>query len=266
MEQQNINFTAPNGADTEFLTLGDYAERAYLDYAVSVVKGRALPEVGDGQKPVQRRILFAMSEMGLAADAKPVKSARVVGDVLGKYHPHGDQSAYDALVRLAQDFSMRYPLIDAQGNFGSRDGDGAAAMRYTEARLTPIAKLLLDEINQGTVDFMKNYDGEFEEPKVLPARLPFVLLNGASGIAVGLATEIPSHNLREVAAPAVAMIRDPKIGHAGLMEKVPGPDFPGGGQLISSEAEISAAYEAGRGSLKVRARWKIEELARGQWQ
>ncbi|SAK49830.1 DNA topoisomerase IV subunit A [Caballeronia hypogeia] len=255
--------TAPDG---EQLTLGDYAERAYLDYAVSVVKGRALPDVCDGQKPVQRRILFAMSEMGLASNAKPVKSARVVGDVLGKYHPHGDQSAYDALVRLAQDFSMRYPLIDGQGNFGSRDGDGAAAMRYTEARLTPIARLLLDEIDQGTVDFMPNYDGSFEEPKLLPARLPFLLLNGASGIAVGLATEIPSHNLREVATAAVAMIRDPKIGHAGLMEKLPGPDFPGGGQIISSPAEISTAYETGRGSLKVRARWKIEELARGQWQ
>ncbi|KIG11092.1 DNA topoisomerase IV subunit A [Caballeronia concitans] len=255
--------TAPDG---EKLTLGDYAERAYLDYAVSVVKGRALPDVSDGQKPVQRRILYAMSEMGLASTAKPVKSARVVGDVLGKYHPHGDQSAYDALVRLAQDFSMRYPLIDGQGNFGSRDGDGAAAMRYTEARLTPIARLLLDEIDQGTVDFMPNYDGSFEEPKLLPARLPFLLLNGASGIAVGLATEIPSHNLREVAQAAVAMIRDPKLGHAGVMEKLTGPDFPGGGQIISSQAEISAAYESGRGSLKVRARWKIEDMARGQWQ
>ncbi|WP_158936547.1 DNA topoisomerase IV subunit A [Burkholderia sp. S171] len=254
---------APEG---EKLTLGDYAERAYLDYAVSVVKGRALPDVSDGQKPVQRRILFAMNEMGLANNAKPVKSARVVGDVLGKYHPHGDQSAYDALVRLAQAFSMRYPLIDGQGNFGSRDGDGAAAMRYTEARLTPIAKLLLDEIDMGTVDFMPNYDGSFQEPKLLPARLPFVLLNGASGIAVGMATEIPSHNLREVAAAAVAMIRDPKIDHARLVELIPGPDFPGGGQIISTQAEIAAAYETGRGSLKVRARWKIEEMARGQWQ
>ena len=259
-------FTEPALPDGEFLTLGNYAERAYLDYAVSVVKGRALPDVSDGQKPVQRRILFAMNEMGLADNAKPVKSARVVGDVLGKYHPHGDQSAYDALVRLAQDFSMRYPLIDGQGNFGSRDGDGAAAMRYTEARLTPISKLLLDEINQGTVDFMPNYDGSFQEPRLLPARLPFLLLNGASGIAVGLATEIPSHNLREVAAAAVAMIRQPALQHAELMQLVPGPDFPGGGQIISSEAEIAAAYETGRGSLKVRARWKIEDLARGQWQ
>ncbi|WP_206953321.1 DNA topoisomerase IV subunit A [Trinickia acidisoli] len=266
MDQQDDLFAPPAAPDGESLTLGHYAERAYLDYAVSVVKGRALPDVSDGQKPVQRRILFAMNEMGLSADAKPVKSARVVGDVLGKYHPHGDQSAYDALVRLAQDFAMRYPLIDGQGNFGSRDGDGAAAMRYTEARLTPIAKLLLDEINEGTVDFAPNYDGSFQEPKLLPARLPFLLLNGASGIAVGLATEIPSHNLREVAAAAVAMIRHPKITHAELMEIIPGPDFPGGGQIISSSAEIAAAYETGRGSLKVRARWKIEDLARGQWQ
>ena len=159
----------PNTADVDSLTLATYAERAYLDYAISVVKGRALPEVADGQKPVQRRILFAMNEMNLRADAKPVKSARVVGDVLGKFHPHGDQSAYDALVRLAQDFSLRYPLIDGQGNFGSRDGDGAAAMRYTEARLTKIASLLLDEIDEGTVDFIPNYDGSIQEPKLLPA-------------------------------------------------------------------------------------------------
>ncbi|KUZ33560.1 DNA topoisomerase IV subunit A [Burkholderia territorii] len=259
-------FAASDAPDADALTLGNYAEQAYLSYAVSVVKSRALPDVCDGQKPVQRRILFAMNEMGLGPDAKPVKSARVVGDVLGKYHPHGDQSAYDALVRLAQDFSLRYPLIDGQGNFGSRDGDGAAAMRYTEARLTPISKLLLDEIDQGTVDFMPNYDGSFEEPKTLPSRMPFVLLNGASGIAVGLATEIPSHNLREVAAAAVALIRNPKLSHAELMSLIPGPDFPGGGQIISSDTEIAAAYEAGRGSLKVRARWKIEDLARGQWQ
>ncbi|MBR8060604.1 DNA topoisomerase IV subunit A [Burkholderia dolosa] len=259
-------FAGSDAPEADALTLGNYAEQAYLSYAVSVVKSRALPDVCDGQKPVQRRILYAMNEMGLGPDAKPVKSARVVGDVLGKYHPHGDQSAYDALVRLAQDFSLRYPLIDGQGNFGSRDGDGAAAMRYTEARLTPISKLLLDEIDQGTVDFMPNYDGSFEEPKTLRSRMPFVLLNGASGIAVGLATEIPSHNLREVAAAAVALIRNPKLTHAELMNLIPGPDFPGGGQIISSDAEIAAAYESGRGSLKVRARWKIEDLARGQWQ
>ena len=248
------------------LTLAVYAERAYLDYAISVVKGRALPDVADGQKPVQRRILFSMSEMGLRADAKPVKSARVVGDVLGKFHPHGDQSAYDALVRLAQSFSLRYPLIDGQGNFGSRDGDGAAAMRYTEARLTKIAGLLMSEIDQGTVDFAPNYDGSFQEPKLLPARLPFVLLNGASGIAVGMATEIPSHNLREVAAAAIALMKSPKMSTSDLLRIMPGPDYPGGGQIISSAAEIAQIYEAGRGSIKVRARWSVEELARGQWQ
>ncbi|PLY48456.1 DNA topoisomerase IV subunit A [Janthinobacterium sp. ROICE36] len=252
--------------DGEALTLSTFAERAYLDYAISVVKGRALPDVCDGQKPVQRRILYAMNELGLNSTAKPRKSAAVVGDVLGKLHPHGDQSVYDALVRMAQDFSLRYPLIDGQGNFGSRDGDGAAAMRYTEARLTPIAKLLMDEIGMGTVDFQPNYDGSTEEPKLLPARLPMVLLNGASGIAVGLATEIPSHNLAEVAKAAVALIRDPKMTHAELMAIIPGPDFPGGGQIITPPSQIQDMYASGRGSMKVRARWKIEELARGQWQ
>ncbi|MGM9426720.1 DNA topoisomerase IV subunit A [Hydrogenophaga sp. MI9] len=253
--------------------LAAYAQRAYLEYALSVVKGRALPDVCDGQKPVQRRILFAMDRMGLGfsgpnnnTPAKPVKSARVVGDVLGKYHPHGDSAAYDALVRMAQDFSQRYPLIDGQGNFGSRDGDGAAAMRYTEARLAKITSLLLDEIDQGTVDFIPTYDGSFEEPKQLPARLPFNLLNGASGIAVGLATEIPSHNLREVADACVALVKNPKLGDDELLALIPGPDYPGGGQIISPAGDIADAYRTGRGSLKVRARWKIEDLARGQWQ
>lgn len=270
-EQANLFDEAPNnnggnGGDSETLTLATFAERAYLDYAISVVKGRALPDVSDGQKPVQRRILYSMNELGLNSTAKPRKSATVVGDVLGKLHPHGDQSVYDAMVRMAQDFSLRYPLIDGQGNFGSRDGDGAAAMRYTEARLTPISKLLLDEIDLGTVDFQPNYDGSYEEPTLLPGRLPFVLLNGASGIAVGMATEIPSHNLTEVAKAAVALIRNPKTSHAELMEFIPGPDFPGGGQIITPAAAISDIYASGRGSLKVRARWKIEELARGQWQ
>jgi topoisomerase-4 subunit A len=253
-------------ADDESLTLADYAERAYLEYAVSVVKGRALPDVCDGQKPVQRRILYAMNEMGLGPTAKPVKSARVVGDVLGKYHPHGDTAAYDALVRMAQSFSLRYPLIDGQGNFGSRDGDGAAAMRYTEARLTRYASLLLDEIDEGTVDFIANYDGSAQEPGLLPARLPMVLLNGASGIAVGLATEIPSHNLREVAQAAVMVLRNPRASVDELLQILPGPDFPGGSQLISSVADIRDVYETGRGSLKLRARYTVEDLARGQWQ
>ncbi|WP_019141630.1 DNA topoisomerase IV subunit A [Noviherbaspirillum massiliense] len=264
-EQANL-FEAMPAGDGESLTLATFAERAYLDYAISVVKGRALPDVCDGQKPVQRRILYAMHELGLNSTAKPRKSAAVVGDVLGKLHPHGDQSVYDALVRMAQDFSLRYPLIDGQGNFGSRDGDGAAAMRYTEARLTPISKLLLDEIDMGTVDFQPNYDGSTQEPKLLPARLPFVLLNGASGIAVGLATEIPSHNLQEVAKAAVALIRNPKLTHDELMAMIPGPDFPGGGQIITPASAIAEMYENGRGTMKVRARWKIEDLARGQWQ
>jgi topoisomerase IV subunit A len=257
----------------EDLGLGAYARMAYLEYALSVVKGRALPDVCDGQKPVQRRILYSMSRMGLgfggangAVGARPVKSARVVGDVLGRFHPHGDQAAYDALVRMAQDFSQRYPLIDGQGNFGSRDGDGAAAMRYTEARLSRITSLLLDELDEGTVDFQPNYDGSTQEPKQLPARLPFALLNGASGIAVGLATEIPSHNLREVAQTCVALIKNPQLSEAELFALLPGPDYPGGGHIISSPQEIADAYRTGRGSLKVRARWSIEDLARGQWQ
>ena len=267
MEQTLISM---DPADDSQLNLASYAQRAYLEYALSVVKGRALPDVCDGQKPVQRRILYSMSRMGLGfsgnSGAKPVKSARVVGDVLGRFHPHGDQAAYDALVRMAQDFSQRYPLIDGQGNFGSRDGDGAAAMRYTEARLAKITTLLLDEIDEGTVDFIPNYDGSTEEPRQLPARLPFTLLNGASGIAVGLATEIPSHNLREVADACVALIRNPRITDDELLAMVPGPDYPGGGQLISPAIDIAEAYRTGRGSLKVRARWKIEDLARGQWQ
>ncbi len=263
---------APDAPNGDAVSLAQYAERAYLEYALSVVKGRALPDVCDGQKPVQRRILYSMERMGLsfsgAANSggpKPVKGARVVGDVLGRFHPHGDQSVYDALVRMAQDFSQRYPLIDGQGNFGSRDGDGAAAMRYTEARLAPITRLLLDEIDEGTVDFAPNYDGSTEEPQRLPGRLPFVLLNGASGIAVGLATEVPSHNLREVAAAAVALIRNEKLSDDEFATLIPGPDFPGGGQIISSAEDLRSAYATGRGSLKLRARWKIEELARGQW-
>ncbi|MFZ9244151.1 MAG: DNA topoisomerase IV subunit A [Burkholderiaceae bacterium] len=253
-------------ADGDPLSLADFAERAYLDYAVSVVKGRALPDLCDGMKPVQRRILFAMDRMSLHAAAKPVKSARVVGDVLGKFHPHGDQSAYDALVRLAQGFTVRYPLIDGQGNFGSRDGDGAAAMRYTEARLTKFSELLLSEIDEGTVDFGPNYDGSFQEPLRLPARLPVCLLNGASGIAVGMATEIPPHNLKEVAAAAMAVLERPDLDVPAILAHMPGPDFPGGGQIISSAQEIAQAYETGRGSIKTRARWVYEDLARGQWQ
>ena len=263
-----LNFNASESDDG--IALGHYAQRAYLEYALSVVKGRALPDICDGQKPVQRRILYAMSRMGLGfsgnTGAKPVKSARVVGDVLGRFHPHSDQAAYDALVRMAQGFSQRYPLIDGQGNFGSRDGDGAAAMRYTEARLSKITTLLLDEIDEGTVDFQPNYDGSTQEPRQLPARLPFVLLNGASGIAVGMATEMPSHNLREVADACIALIKNPKLTQQELSQLIPGPDFPCGSQIISTDTEISDAYASGRGSIKCRALWVIEDLARGQWQ
>ncbi len=248
------------------LTLARYASRAYLEYAMSVVKSRALPEVSDGQKPVQRRILIDMDRMGLKAGNKVVKSARVVGDVLGKYHPHGDQSVYDAMVRMAQDFSMRYPLVDGKGNFGSRDGDSQAAMRYTEARLMPIAELLLEEVDTGAVDFVPNYDGNFQEPVALPAKLPFVLLNGASGIAVGMATEIPSHNLREVAAACEYLIDHPEATLDEILALMPAPDFPCGAQIISNAATLRDVYRTGRGKIRVRARYHFEELARGQWQ
>ncbi|MEO6422329.1 MAG: DNA topoisomerase IV subunit A [Candidatus Nitrotoga sp.] len=251
--------------DCDSVPLAQYAERAYLEYAVSVVKGRALPDVCDGQKPVQRRILYAMREMGLSYNSNYVKSARVVGEVLGKFHPHGDSSAYEAMVRLAQGFSLRYPLVDGQGNFGSRDGDNAAAMRYTETRLTPIADLLLSELSMGTVDMKTNYDGHFQEPAMLPARLPMVLLNGASGIAVGMATEIPSHNLREVGTAAALCVKNPDCSDEELLASITGPDLPSGGQIISSAHEVRECYRTGRGSLKMRARWKIEDLARGQW-
>jgi len=258
---------APNAGElNENPALGEYAQTQYLQYAIATVKDRALPRVGDGQKPVQARILYAMWDMGGRSGTPRKKSARVVGDVLGKLHPHGDASVYDALVRLAQDFTMRYPLIDGEGNFGSRDGDDPAAMRYTEARLTRFAEVLLAELEQGTVDFVPNYDGSSTEPAVLPARLPVLLLNGASGIAVGMATEMPPHNLTEVAQAAIAMIREPDLTLAGVMKHVKGPDFPGGGQIITPRAELKEAYQSGRGSVRVRARWAIERLARGQWQ
>ena len=260
------HFAPISGELGDSLPLGKYASTQYLQYAIATVKDRALPRVGDGQKPVQGRILYSMWTSNTRAGTKRTKSAAVVGDVLGKLHPHGDQSVYDALVRLAQDFTMRYPLIDGEGNFGSRDGDEAAAYRYTEARLTKFADVLLSEIDMGTVDFIPNYDGTRQEPTILPSRLPVVLLNGASGIAVGMATEIPSHNLNEVAAAAIAMIRDPELSIAGLMKHIKGPDFPGGAQIITPRAELKEAYATGRSSVRVRARWNIERLARGQYQ
>src|SRR4051794_19102818 len=254
-----------NGGD-DAIDMAAFAERSYLTYAMSVVRGRAIPNVEDGQKPVQRRILYAMHELGLRAGVQHTKSARIVGEVLGKYHPHGDASTYDALVRMAQDFSLRYPLIDGQGNFGTADGDSAAAYRYTEARLTPIAELLLSEIDQDTVEFLPNYDARLQEPELLPARLPMLLLNGASGVAVGMACELPPHNMREVADAAVQILRHPNMSAEALMDIVQGPDFPGGGQIISSRQAIVDAYTSGRGSLRARCKWKVENLARGQWQ
>jgi topoisomerase IV subunit A len=253
-------FTPENGDDAA--PIERHASQAYLGYAVSTVKARALPEVADGLKPVQRRILYAMGDAGAQGFAK---CARFVGEVLGKYHPHGDSSTYEAMVHLAQPFSMRYPLIDGQGNFGSRDGDAAAAYRYTEAKLSRFAELMLAEIGEGTVDFTKNYDGKFDEPVLLPARLPFGLLNGSFGIPVGFSTRIPSHNLKEVAAAAAHVIKHPRAKLEEILEKLPGPDFPGGGQVISPAEEIRQAYETGRGSIAMRARWMIEPLARGQW-
>lgn len=260
------HFAPMEGEFGDALPIGRYASLQYLQYAIATVKDRALPRVGDGQKPVQGRILYSMWTNGTRAGTKRTKSAAVVGNVLGKLHPHGDQSVYDALVRLAQDFTMRYPLVDGEGNFGSRDGDEAAAYRYTEARLTKFAEVLLAELDQGTVDFIPNYDSTTEEPSVLPARLPVLLLNGASGIAVGMATEIPSHNLVEVGNAAIAMIRNPELDTAGIVEHIQGPDFPGGAQIITPRDELVAAYESGRGSVRVRARWTVERLARGQWQ
>jgi topoisomerase-4 subunit A len=260
------HFAPISGEFGDSLPLGKYASTQYLQYAVATVKDRALPRLGDGQKPVQGRILYSMWAANTLAGTKRTKSAAVVGEVLKTFHPHGDQSVYQALVRMSQEFTMRYPLIDGEGNFGSRDGDEAAAYRYTEARLTRLAEVLLSEVDQGTVDFVPNYDGTKQEPAILPARLPIILLNGASGIAVGMATEMPSHNLNEVAAAAIAMISDPEISVAGLMKHIKGPDFPGGAQIITPRAELKDAYATGRGSVRVRARWNIERLARGQWQ
>ncbi|MEK9157078.1 MAG: DNA gyrase subunit A, partial [Patescibacteria group bacterium] len=236
----------------------DEMRRAYLDYAMSVIVSRALPDVRDGMKPVHRRILYAMWMIGLRANAKFRKSATIVGEVLGKYHPHGDQSVYDSMVRMAQDFSYRYPLVHGQGNFGSMDGDSAAAYRYTEAKLSSIAEQMLTDIEKKTVDFRPNYDGSHDEPTVLPARLPNLLVNGMLGIAVGMATNIPPHNVKEVCSAVLALIEDSEISLDGLLEHIPGPDFPTGG-IVYSAADIKAAYATGRGGVVVRAKADIVE-------
>ena len=243
----------------EQLPLKTFTERAYLDYSMYVILDRALPHIGDGLKPVQRRIVYAMSELGLLASAKHKKSARTVGDVLGKFHPHGDSACYEAMVHLAQPFTCRYPLIDGQGNWGSPDDPKSfAAMRYTEARLAPFAEVLLAELGQGTVDWAPNFDGTLDEPKLLPARLPSVLLNGAAGIAVGMATDIPPHNLKEVAEAAILMLDKPKSTIADLCRIIKGPDFPTGAEIITPKSELIEAYTTGRGSVRMRACYEID--------
>ena len=248
------------------INLREALEERYLAYALSTIMHRELPDVRDGLKPVHRRVLYAMRQLKLEPGQGFKKSARVVGDVIGRYHPHGDQSVYDALVRLAQDFSVRYPLVDGQGNFGNVDGDNAAAMRYTEARLTPVAALLLDGLDEDTVDFRETYDGEDKEPIVLPGAFPQLLANGASGIAVGMATSIPPHNAAELCDAALHLIKHPNARTEKLVEFVKGPDFPTGGIIVEPRAAIIDAYETGRGGFRVRAKWEQEELPRGMWQ
>jgi DNA gyrase subunit A len=243
------------------------AEERYLSYALSVITARALPDVRDGLKPVQRRILYAMYQnLRLTAGARPRKSAAIVGDVLGKYHPHGDQAAYEAMVRMAQPFALRYPLVQGEGNFGSLDGDGAAAMRYTEARLTPLAEEMLSDLGAETVPFRPNYDATLDEPITLPSAIPQLLMNGSTGIAVGMATNIPPHNLREIIAALAAMIDDPKIDVKGLLKHVKGPDFPTGGEILNGKRELRQIYESGQGAVRLRGEYTVESLPRGKRQ
>ena len=244
------------------VNIKDEMKKCYIDYAMSVIVGRALPDVRDGLKPVHRRILFAMNELGMAHDKPFKKCARIVGEVLGKYHPHGDTAVYEALVRMAQDFSTRYQTIDGHGNFGSVDGDSAAAMRYTEARMKPITSSMLADIESETVDFVPNFDGSLEEPSVLPVRLPMLLLNGVSGIAVGMATNIPPHNASEVIDGVVAMIDNPDITVGELMEYIKGPDFPTAATIVGVNG-IRQAYETGRGSIMMKAVANFEEISAG---
>ncbi|MFD2180970.1 DNA topoisomerase IV subunit A [Rhodoplanes azumiensis] len=252
-------------SDVHDVALREALEERYLAYALSTIMHRALPDARDGLKPVHRRLLYAMRELRLDPGAAFKKCARVVGDVIGKFHPHGDQAVYDALVRLAQDFSVRFPMVDGQGNFGNIDGDNAAAMRYTEARLTEVARLMLDGLDEDAVDFRPTYDGSEQEPVVLPGAFPNLLANGAQGIAVGMATAIPPHNAAELCDAALHLIEHPDAKPKALMKHVPGPDFPTGGLIIDSRATIAEAYETGRGSFRVRARWHKEDGARGTW-
>ena len=247
------------------INIEDEMKRSYLDYAMSVIVGRALPDMRDGLKPVHRRILFGMHEMGLAPNRPTRKCAKITGEVMGKYHPHGDSPIYDALVRMAQPFTMRYPLVDGQGNFGSVDGDPPAAMRYTEARLSRIATALLEDIDKETVDFRPNYDDSEQEPEVLPTRVPNLLVNGSAGIAVGMATNIPPHNLTEIVNATIHLIQHPKAPLAEILEMVQGPDFPTGGFILGRQG-ILEAFTRGRGQLKIRARAKIEKMGKDREQ
>jgi len=246
--------------------LQDELEKRFLTYALSTIVSRSLPDVRDGLKPIHRRILFAMESMGMHAASKHVKSAKIIGEVLGKYHPHGDTSTYDSMVRMAQDFSMRYPLVDGKGNFGSMDGDSPAAYRYTEGRLTPITAFLLRDIKKNTVDFLPNYDNTLKEPVVLPSRIPNLLVNGSSGIAVGMACSFPSHNLHEVLSALISLIDQPKQTITSLMKYIKGPDFPTEGIILNSKTDLRKAYETGSGAVKIRGEWKIENLPRGKKQ
>ena len=261
---------SPDDPKTEPVTLAEPLARAigerYLTYALSTIMHRALPDARDGLKPVHRRILFAMRELRLTATSAFRKSAKISGDVMGNYHPHGDVAIYDAMARLAQDFNVRYPLVDGQGNFGNIDGDNPAASRYTEARLTAIAETLMDGLTENAVDFRANYDGTLEEPVVMPAAFPNLLANGSSGIAVGMATNIPPHNLDELISGCKAMLDDPDLADAALVDLIPGPDFPTGGVMVETRATVLEAYRTGRGSFRVRAKWHVEDLGRGMWQ
>src|SRR5580765_3713033 len=249
-------------SERDHINIEDEMRRSYLDYAMSVIIGRALPDVRDGLKPVHRRVLWAMHELGNTYNKPYKKSARIVGDVIGKYHPHGDTAVYDTIVRLAQEFSMRYPLVDGQGNFGSVDGDAAAAMRYTEIRMARVTNVVLADLEKETVDFQPNYDESLSEPRVLPTRIPNLLINGSDGIAVGMATKIPPHNLTEIVDATIAIIRDPEIEIEQLLKIVKGPDFPTGGFLCGRE-EIRNSYLTGRGILQMRAKASIDRIGRG---
>ena len=253
MKIKNINFS-------------DALEEKYLAYALSTITHRALPDIRDGLKPVHRRLLYAMHQLRLGSNSGFKKSARIVGDVIGKFHPHGDQSVYEALVRLAQNFSTRYPLVDGQGNFGNIDGDNAAAMRYTEARLTALSELMMKDISEETIDFVQTYDGVEQEPIVLPSAYPNLLANGSSGIAVGMATNIPPHNIEEIFKALIKLLKNPSYSNTQLLNVIPGPDFPTGGEIIDSKSEIKNAYAKGKGTIRLRAKWRKEDLGRGQYQ